>query len=40
LFLFVACAVPKTARMYNLDTGIIIEGLIKNARQTHGIITG
>ena len=41
LFMFVACAVavPRTARMYDLDKGTIIEGLIKDARQTHGIIT-
>jgi hypothetical protein len=34
-----ACAVPRTARLYDLDTGIVMEAYIEDARQTQGRIT-
>jgi hypothetical protein len=37
--LSLACAVPRTARLYDLDKGIVMEAYVADARQSHGKIT-
>jgi hypothetical protein len=43
LFLFSSCVAPpisRSVRLYDMDKGVTIEAVIKDARQVHGKITG
>jgi hypothetical protein len=35
----VASAIPRSARLYDMDKGVVIEALIEDARKVHGQIT-
>ena len=42
LFLFLSCVAPsvqRSVRLYDIDKGVTIEAVIKDARQVHGEIT-
>ena len=42
LFLFLSCVaspIPRSVRLYDMDKGVTIEAVIKDARQVHGEIT-